>query len=99
MAASRRNPQVHGSRNTRTGGPKWRRRSLRDLSDRDNFASGYRSQSVQNDVYKRQQIFELVCPGTNRNDREFPPREILLIGYASIYGQENLIGSEFGVSQ
>ena len=69
------------------------------LSDRHNLAWGHRLQSVQDGIYEWQQVFKLIGPGTDRNDRELPASEILLVRYALIYCQQDLVASDFGISQ
>ena len=54
----------------------WRLRS-----DWHDLAWGHRYQSVQDGLYKWQQVFKLICPGTDKNDGELPPSEILLVTY------------------
>jgi|GEM_PF-3344079 len=69
------------------------------LSDRHNLAWGHRLQSVKDSLYKWQQVFKLIGPGTDRNDRELPASEILLVRYALIYCEQDLVAGEFGISQ
>jgi hypothetical protein len=58
-----------------------------------------RPQGMQDGVYERQQIFDLIGSGTDHNNRKLSDRNILLVGYALIHGQQDVVAGKLGNSQ